>query len=145
MAEFVDARTGKRYLPGDGNNIDPPLTEEQFERLKKSGCLKDGTESSGSTAAISDKSPLEVMTVAELQQLAAYNKIDLGDAKKKPDLITAIEAALAAKNLRVNGPTIGEFVAAGYKASAYPPGGYALKSSQDEIDAAIAAEKAQST
>jgi hypothetical protein len=39
-----------------------------------------------------------------------------------------------------SGPTIAEWVAAGYRASAYPPGGYNSKSTQEEIDAAIAAQ-----
>lgn len=44
-----------------------------------------------------------------------------------------------------DGPTVEEWVAAGYKAANYPPNGYASKSSQEEIDAAIAAEKAAHT
>lgn len=45
---------------------------------------------------------------------------------------------------REDGPTIAEWVAAGYSAIAYPPSGYASKSTPDEIDAAgaAAAEKA---
>ena len=43
--------------------------------------------------------------------------------------------------LRQDGPTVGEFVAAGYQASGYPPEGYASRSSQEEIDAAIAAQR----
>lgn len=41
-----------------------------------------------------------------------------------------------------DGPTIAEWVAAGYKASNYPPSGYKPKSTQAEIDAAIEAELA---
>lgn len=40
-----------------------------------------------------------------------------------------------------DGPTVGEFVEAGYKAADYPPKGYASRSSQEEIDAAIAAQR----
>jgi hypothetical protein len=43
--------------------------------------------------------------------------------------------------LKDNGPTLEEYTKHGYKASTYPPTGYASKSSQEEIDAAIAAEK----
>ncbi len=43
--------------------------------------------------------------------------------------------------LRLDGPTIGEFVAAGYQASAYPPAGYASRSSDEEIAAALAAQQ----
>lgn len=41
--------------------------------------------------------------------------------------------------LRDDGPTVAEFVAAGYSASSYPPEGFASRSSADEIAAAIAA------
>lgn len=42
---------------------------------------------------------------------------------------------------RQDGPTVGEFIAAGYQATGYPPEGYASRSSQEEIDAAIAAQR----
>lgn len=44
------------------------------------------------------------------------------------------------EGLRLDGPTIAQWVAEGYKASAYPPAGYASASSQAEIDKAIEAE-----
>ncbi|MBN8960569.1 MAG: hypothetical protein J0H71_05510 [Rhizobiales bacterium] len=145
VAEFVDSRNGQRYLPGDGNKINPPLTDDQIERLRGAGCLKDGDEA-GRTAEVVDsaKSLLDAMTVADLKSLATYNNIDLGDATKKSDLIAKIDAELVAKELSLGGPTVGEWVAAGYKASAYPPRGYAQRSSQEEIEAAVAAENAQS-
>lgn len=40
-----------------------------------------------------------------------------------------------------DGPTIAEYVAAGYLASNYPPEGYASRSTEKEIAAAISAEK----
>lgn len=43
--------------------------------------------------------------------------------------------------LRQDGPTVEEFVAAGYPASKYPPAGYASKSTAEEIEAAIAAQE----
>lgn len=88
IAEFVDKRNGKRYLPGD--EIDPPLDQDQVERLMKAKCLAGGG----------------------LEMLA----------------------------LRQDGPTVGEFVAAGYKAANYPPTGYASRSTPEEIAAAVAAE-----
>jgi hypothetical protein len=39
-----------------------------------------------------------------------------------------------------SGPTVEEWVAAGYKAINYPPSGYTSKSTPEEIEAAIAAE-----
>lgn len=44
------------------------------------------------------------------------------------------------KGERLDGPTVAEFVAAGYAASLYPPKGYASRSTDAEIAAAIAAE-----
>ncbi len=41
------------------------------------------------------------------------------------------------------GPTIQQYVEKGYKASEYPPKGYASKSSPEEIKAAVDAEKAK--
>jgi len=91
IAEFVDVRNGKRYRPGDGNTIDPPLDEDQVRRLTKAECLAPG-----------DDAPA----------------------------------------LRQDGPTVAEYVAAGYKASNYPPHGYASRSTSEEIAAAVASENA---
>jgi hypothetical protein len=44
--------------------------------------------------------------------------------------------------LRDDGPTIAEYVAAGYKASNYPPQGYASRSTPEEIAQAVESEKA---
>ncbi|SFX17597.1 HeH/LEM domain-containing protein [Pseudomonas sp. NFACC49-2] len=43
--------------------------------------------------------------------------------------------------LRTDGPTVADFVAAGYEANDYPPTGYASRSTDEEIAAAIAAQK----
>jgi hypothetical protein len=43
--------------------------------------------------------------------------------------------------LREDGPTVVEFVAAGYKASNYPPEGYASRSTVEEIAEALKDEK----
>lgn len=43
--------------------------------------------------------------------------------------------------LRTDGPTVAEYVEAGYQASNYPPVGYAARSTAEEIDAAIASQK----
>jgi len=48
---------------------------------------------------------------------------------------------LDANGLKLDGPTIAEFVAGGYLALNYPHEGYASRSSQEEIDAAIDAQK----
>lgn len=41
---------------------------------------------------------------------------------------------------QARGPTVQEWVDAGYKAHAYPPSGYEAVSSQSEVDAAISAQ-----
>ncbi|TFF37424.1 HeH/LEM domain-containing protein [Pseudomonas sp. RIT623] len=43
--------------------------------------------------------------------------------------------------LREDGPTVAEWVEAGYLAANYPPQGFASRSSQEEIDAAIELQK----
>ncbi len=51
------------------------------------------------------------------------------------------EAAILATEVKLNeeGPTVEEWVKAGYKAIDYPPAGYASRSTKEEIDAAIKA------
>lgn len=44
-------------------------------------------------------------------------------------------------DLRQDGPTVEQYVAEGYKAANYPPKGYASRSTQEEIDAAINVQK----
>ncbi|MGT2493123.1 hypothetical protein ACU4GD_28085 [Cupriavidus basilensis] len=46
---------------------------------------------------------------------------------------------LNAEGLRMDGPTIAEFVAAGCPAAEYPPHGYAPRSTAEEIASAVAA------
>ncbi|KAA0995449.1 hypothetical protein FQ192_10410 [Pseudomonas sp. ANT_J12] len=64
----------------------------------------------------------------------------------KPNIIEAYKRAGIivtdgkAPALREDGPTVAEFVEAGYQASAYPPAGYVSRSAQEEIDAAVAAQ-----
>lgn len=43
--------------------------------------------------------------------------------------------------LREDGPTVAEWVEAGYLAASYPPEGYVSRSSQEEIDAAVLLQK----
>lgn len=69
---------------------------------------------------------------------------------RKAELIAAgfriIDAVYAPKdvmvhaNLRDDGPTVAEFVAAGYRAANYPPSGYASRSTPEEIAEAITAQ-----
>ncbi|AVI87788.1 hypothetical protein XJ28_18805 [Pseudomonas syringae pv. tomato] len=43
--------------------------------------------------------------------------------------------------LRLDGPTVSEYIAAGYKASNYPPQGYASRSTAEEIAEALKIEQ----
>lgn len=54
----------------------------------------------------------------------------------------AVRPAADGDGLRADGPTIADYVAAGYKASSYPPHGYVSRSTPEEIAVAVAAEKA---
>lgn len=47
------------------------------------------------------------------------------------------EARYYKPELKQDGPTVEEYVEAGYKAADYPPKGYASKSSEEEIKSAI--------
>lgn len=72
-----------------------------------------------------------------------YPKMIYKEDKTSFVVNNAEEEAIAKGETLNNGPTIAEWVAAGYKASAYPPEGYDSKSSDDEIKAAIEAEIAE--
>ena len=52
----------------------------------------------------------------------------------------AVRPAADGDGLRQDGPTIADYVAAGYKSSSYPPHGYASRSTPEEIAAAVASE-----
>src|SRR6267142_1991969 len=101
--------------------------------------------------------------MAEFPEPKALNKLEIGDGMieknfgkyslenphpgygKDPNIINdAAEenAALGKVELKEDGPTIAEFMSAGYKASQYPPKGYAAKSSDEEVNAEIEKEKA---
>lgn len=54
----------------------------------------------------------------------------------------AVRPAADGDVLRQDGPTIADYVAAGYKASSYPPHGYVSRSTPEEIAVAVAAENA---
>jgi hypothetical protein len=70
----------------------------------------------------------------------AHRLIDVGGARLQT--AAEAEAQLAAAGPRTDGPTVAEWVKSGYAASAYPPKGYTSKSTDEEIAAAVAAEKA---
>lgn len=72
--------------------------------------------------------------VVRLDSHRAQQFIDAGTAERVPEGAPAPKTAL-----RDDGPTVQEFVEAGYLAVNYPPTGYASKSTPEEIAAAVAA------
>ncbi|NGO50434.1 hypothetical protein [Allomesorhizobium camelthorni] len=67
----------------------------------------------------------------------------MADGLKRSGLIGDIpEKRQSDPALGDDGPTVAEYVAAGYLASKYPPEGYASRSTPEEVAAAVAAEDA---
>lgn len=64
----------------------------------------------------------------------------------KPKIIEAYQragikvTAVDGDGQRLDGPTVADYVAAGYQASAYPPQGYASRSTAEEIATAVTAQ-----
>lgn len=83
-----------------------------------------------------DIKPGEQLTLAQINRLRKQPQasVEAGNGGDKPDW------NVASDELRRDGPTVGEFVAAGYLASNYPPFGYASRSTDEEIAAAVAAQ-----
>jgi hypothetical protein len=74
------------------------------------------------------------------ETLAPGDERDFGsmaEGLKKAGLIGELNDA---SSLRQDGPTIAEYVGAGYPATGYPPQGYASRSTAKEIAAAVKAE-----
>lgn len=73
--------------------------------------------------------------IIDLPKAEAQRLLDLKAAE------IATEAEAKAAELKQDGPTIEEFVKAGFAPENYPPAGYASRSTPQEIEAAIAAAK----
>jgi hypothetical protein len=95
---------------------------------------------------MSNKNAKDDAKKADLDAKAAADK-KTADDKAATDKAAADEKAkgetdkASAVELKQDGPTVQEYVTAGYRADKYPPAGFASKSSQEEIDAAIAQQK----
>jgi hypothetical protein len=102
IAECVDQRDAKRYFPGDEF---PNPTRQQLKRLTDAGCLSEDKPdpadlASGGGAAqqqITLPDDLGDLTVPKLRELAETDKIDLGDATRKPEILAAIRKARQAR------------------------------------------------
>lgn len=100
ISQFVDARNGKRYNPGDGNKINPALASDQAERLKKAGCLADGDEKVLVTAPApklekegNNTPDYSAMNAQALKELASGRKLDMGGVRNKADLVALLTDA----------------------------------------------------
>ena len=75
------------------------------------------------------------------EDLKASETVEAGSAKPRAKGKQPRSPADRQSGLRQDGPTIAEYVSAGYRASNYPPDGYASRSTDEEIAAAIKAQK----
>lgn len=96
-------------------------------RVKRDYCGEEGTGPDKDVLAGSEHS----VTRARAAALKANGLIEIVSDEAHPDD--------DASELRTDGPTIAEYVAAGYPATAYPPVGYASRSTAEEIADAVAA------
>lgn len=96
-----------------------------------------------------DRTPVGIRPASGVRELAPgaefTGEFSEGEAKnlRSNSLVRVSEASDDApqdETLRDDGPTIAEFVDAGYPASNYPPKGFSSRSTPEEIEAAIAAE-----
>lgn len=83
---FVDGANRVR------RNATVNLTEKDFERLSAIGLVKKATAADQKQPPADD---LETRSVADLVDLAKAGDIELGEAKKKAEIIAAIRAARA--------------------------------------------------
>lgn len=73
---------------------------------------------------------------------AGYKNIPASEYDPAVHVLFDQETGKAADpGLRSDGPTVAEFVAAGYLALNYPPAGYASRSTSEEVAVAIAAQQ----
>lgn len=95
IAECIDARTGKRFFPGD---TFPDPTKDQAERLVKAKCIEEVSAAEARKAAkdAEDAERRERLTHLEKlsdEQLAAEAKarnLDLGKAKDRAAVIALL-------------------------------------------------------
>ena len=104
IAECVDRRSGKRFHPGDW--FLPAPDEDQEERLGAARCIKvvDDAEMAwdigntvddpaGKARQQINEDGLFDQTVDALKAIAVEESIDLGEAKRKDEIVAAIRSA----------------------------------------------------
>lgn len=96
VAEMVDSHTGTRLFPGQTFT---PHDDDQRERLLEARCIREGVDPAAKTRDQLNNDGLFDKTLPQLQKLAKGEKVDLGDATTKPDIVAAIRAARQAAPL----------------------------------------------
>ena len=84
------------------------------------------------------------VTVERKAELRAKGFVILDAVFMPADHIQPDDSNPASSVPREDGPTISEFLAAGYQAANYPPAGYASRSTEAEVAAAIAVQAGDS-
>lgn len=85
-------------------------------------------------AVVVDGKILRAGTKVEMIEFEAKQLLSLGKA--------TLDTTQTPTALRTDGPTVAEYVAAGYLAENYPPQGYASRSTAEEIKDATAGQQA---
>ncbi|MGK9200495.1 hypothetical protein [Sinorhizobium meliloti] len=80
--------------------------------------------------------------VPDVPELVPQSVLGLGGQEGEDAGGDERESTPNGEALRGDGPTVEQYVAAGYQAVTYPPSGYASRSTQEEVEAAIAAQSA---
>lgn len=97
-------------------------------KVKRDYCGEEGTDADKNVLSGSEHSVTRARAIA----LKASGLVEIISDEGHPDD--------GGEELRTDGPTVDEYVAAGYPAKAYPPSGYASRSSAEEITNAITAQ-----
>lgn len=99
IAEFVDTVTGDRIVPaaaGDSPVTFTPHDDDQAGRLIAAACLRAPRDRAATARDQINNDGLFDQSIADLKAIAEAEKIDLGEATKKADIIGAIRTARAA-------------------------------------------------
>lgn len=113
-----------------GSDLDAAGAEAKLDRVSRArGHAFDETDDSYRRRLLAS-----VVGAAAADAMSQPADIDAGEPQEPPHA-----------DLKDGGPTVEEWVLAGYHAEAYPPDGYASRSSAEEIAVAVAAQKAAKT
>lgn len=118
-----------------GSDLDAAGDEAKLDRVSKAGGHAfDETDDSYRRRLLAS-----IVGAAAADAMSQPADIEVESTDRKDD---EPPKAPETPKLKQDGPTVEEWVIAGYDAEHYPPHGYASKSSAEEIAAAVAAQKA---